>query len=411
MPGDYQAKPLDSFSPHLEHPYPWYAQLRRQPPVYDPPAAAWLISRYADVRWVLEQSASFSARDTLRPPTPPPASVQAILADYPPAPALMNSDGEQHRQLRALVETAFRPCLHGMRTMISAQAQALVDRFIADGQADLIRQFAQPLAFGVLLALLAIPLEDQPAFRHLSDETLTLMASLVSPAPLSEERQVAYARSYVQLQHWLGVLVARRRTSAGDDLISRLARASIPGLPPLAAEAVVALLVDLLLGGYMTTAALIGTSVQLLLTKTNAWQTLRAHPEQRLLVVEEALRYDAPVQAMVRTTTEAVILPGTTKPVPPDTQVLLLYGAANRDPAAIARAEVVDLQRRPTPHLAFGHGVHACVGAPLARLEVRIALETLLRCLPSLHLAAGQDFAHVPTLLYRSLARLNVRWP
>jgi len=395
---------------HLEHPYHWYKQIR-QPPFYSPSYGAWIISRYDDIRWVLKHPALFSARDTLSPPQPPPESVLAVLAEgYPPVPAVLNSDGDQHRRLRTLVETAIRSGLKGMRAHLHAQANALVDAFIVNGHADLMGQFALPLAFGAFCKLLAIPDGDIPIFRRHSDETLQLMASMVSPTPLSEERQIVCARSYVQLQHYLGGLVEQRRQTPGPDLISALVLAALPDEAPLADEEVVAVLVDILFGGYKTTAALIGNSVGMLLQTRGAWQDLHAHPTQIPLAVEEALRYDAPVQAMVRTATQAVVLPGATEPVQPETQVLLLYGAGNRDPDMFQQADAIDLQRKQPHHLAFGYGVHVCVGAPLARLEGRVALETLLRRLPDLQLREGQELTHVPTLMFRSLERLEVTW-
>lgn len=395
---------------HLERPYRWYKQIR-QPPFYNPSYGAWIISRYDDIRWVLERPELFSARDTLSPPQPPPESVLAVLAEgYPPVPAVLNSDGDQHQRLRTLVETALRSGLKGMRAHLHTQANALVDAFIERGHTDLMGQFALPLAFGALCELLAVPDKDIPIFRQHSDETLQLMASMVSPAPVPEDRQIVCARSYVLLQRYLGGLAEQRRQTPGRDLISALALAALPGEPPLADEEVVAVLVDILFGGYKTTAALIGNSVEMLLEARDAWQDLGAHPAQIPLVVEEALRYDAPVQAMVRTATQAVVLPGATAPVQPETQVLLLYGAGNRDPDVFQEADAIDLQRKPPHHLAFGYGVHVCVGAPLARLEGRVALETLLRRLPNLQLSEGQELAHVPTLMFRSLERLEVTW-
>ena len=134
------------------------------------------------------------------------------------------------------------------------------------------------------------------------------------------------------------------------------------------------------------------------------------HPTHLLLALEEVLRYDASVQAMVRTTTQTVILPRVAEPVPPGTQVLLLYGAANRDPEVFLRAHELDWQRKPGRHFGFGYGAHVCVGAPLARLEGKIALETLLQRLPNLHLRQEQVLTHVSTLLHRSYEHLEVLW-
>jgi cytochrome P450 len=395
---------------HLEDPYPWYDQIRR-PPFYSQAFGGWLVSRFEDIRWILERPELFSAKETMSPPQQPPASVLAILAEgYPPVPAVLNRDGASHQRMRSRVETAFLPWLKGKRAVLQAQADALVDAFLEAGQAEVMSQFAQPFSFGVLCALLAIPAGEQSLFRQRSDETLELFAALNAPIPLPEERQMACARAFVQLQHFLGQLAGQRRQIPGDDLISALGRAPAPGEPPLAEEELVAVLVDILLGGYKTTASLIGNGVQLLLLAPGAWQELQAHPEHIPLAVEEVLRYDAPVQAMVRTATQTILLPGTSERIEAETQVLLLFGAANRDPEAFFEANTLRLSRKPNHHLGFGHGVHMCVGAPLARLEGQVALETLLRRLPQLRLAPAQELTHTPTLLYRAYERLEVSW-
>lgn len=396
---------------HLEAPYEWFDQIRH-PPFYSKAFGGWLITRYADICWIVDRPDLFSAQDTMTPPQLPPASVQAILAEgYPPVPAVQNSDGELHRRLRSLVEHVFVPQFKSMRPFLREEAQALINEWKPTGQADLMADFALPLSFATLCRLLAIPAEERIQFRQWSDETLDLVAGMVSPVPMPEERQMTCARAFVALQHYLGRLIEQRGTHPGADVISGLARASLPGVDPLAEEELIAVLIDVLLGGYKTTASLIGSSVALLLAFPAVWQELRQHPEQIALALEEVLRYDAPVQAMVRTTTREVALPDTPEPVPPGAKVLLLYGAANRDPAQFPQAHRSDFHRKPNRHLAFGHGIHTCVGAPLARLEGQVALETLTHVFPHLQLAPGTRLRHIPTLMYRGLRRLDVVWP
>ncbi len=395
---------------HLENPYPWYEQIR-QTPFYSEAFGGWLITRFEDIVWILERPDLFSARDTLSPLVPPPPAVQAVLAEgYPPVAAVQNSDGALHQRLRALVEQAFLPRLKRLRPFLQAQANKLVDEILPKGHADVMGDFSLPFAFSTLCEVLGIPPEAQPRFRLRSDQTLAWVASLVSPTALPEEQQITYATAFVNLQHDLGQLIEQRRKAPEDDVISVLLRASLPGEPPLAEEELIAVLIDMLYGGYKTTASLIGNSVVLLLQTPGVWQELGHAPARIALALEEALRYDAPVQAMVRTTTQPVQLPDTEEPLPPDTRVWLFYGSANRDPARFSQAGRVDWSRKPNRHLSFGHGIHQCVGAPLARLEGQVALETLSQRFPDLRLASGKELTHVQTLMYRGLERLEVVW-
>src|SRR5690242_7547945 len=243
-------QPDDHPLAHLEHPYPWYDAIRR-PPMYSQAFGGWLITRFADIVWVLEQPDLFSARDTMSPLDPPPPSVEAILSTgYPPVPAVQNSDGALHQRLRALVEHVLVPRVKGLRPFLHAQANRLVDGFLPAGRAELMEQFSLPLAFSTLCELLDIPAEDRPVFRQHCDATLAWVASQVSPIAESADQQTAEASAFVALQHELGRLCEQRRHTPGDDLISALAGAALPEASALAEEELVAVLVDLVFGGY-----------------------------------------------------------------------------------------------------------------------------------------------------------------
>lgn len=395
---------------HLESPYVWYDQIR-QPPVYSQAFGGWLVTRAEDIRWILEHPDLFSAKDTLSPLTPfPPAVLEILAGGYPPVPAVQNSDGALHHRLRTLVEQAILPRFKSLRPVLIHLAQALVDQMIDQGRVDLMEHFALPFPFAVLCHLLDIPERDQATFRQLCDDTLLLFSASVSPQLLPVEQQQACASSFVTLQSYLGHLSEDRRKAPGDDVISALLLGSAPGVAPLEDAELMAVLIDLVFGGYKTTASLIGNSVALLLQTPEAWQHLLEHPKHIALALEECLRYDAPVPAMVRTTTQEVLLPDSSQPIPPDTLLLLLYAAANHDSDQFPHPTLVQMQRKPNRHLSFGHGIHLCVGAPLARLESQIALETLTQRLPKLGLVSKQPFQHVPTIMYRMYERLEVAW-
>ncbi|HLZ61388.1 MAG TPA: cytochrome P450, partial [Ktedonosporobacter sp.] len=196
--------------------------------------------------------------------------------------------------------------------------------------------------------------------------------------------------------------------SPQDDLISTLPLFSTAGVEPLTETELVIMLQGLLLAGHESTTNMIGTGLLLLLQDPARWQTVCEHPEYIPLTVEEILRFDAPIQMFARTTTREVTMNGVT--LPEDASLLLIYGSGNRDERVFAQADEFHLQRASNHHLAFGHGVHFCVAAALARLEGRVAFEILGLRLPHLRLVPGQVLTHIPTLLFRGYERLEVEY-
>jgi cytochrome P450 len=187
-----------------------------------------------------------------------------------------------------------------------------------------------------------------------------------------------------------------------------LSRSTAQGNEPLTENELIITLQGLILAGHESTTNMIGTGLRLLLERPERWQTLCQHPAYLAQTVEEILRFDAPIQMFARTTTREVTLGDIT--LPEDASLLLLYGSGNRDEAVFAQSDDFQLQRSPNHHLAFGHGVHFCVGASLARLEGKVAFEVLCQRLPHLRLVPGQKLTHIPTLLFRGYERLEVTW-
>ena len=305
-------------------------------------------------------------------------------------------------RFRVPLVKAFAPArIRAIEPFVHEVANRLVDSFIHDGRAEIISQFAYPLALEVVFSLLGIPRQDIEQTRQWSQDWLTIMS-----IQLDEERQVACARSTVAFQHYLAALLAERRENPRDDLISALSLFCVPDEEPLSETELVILLQGLILAGHESTTNMIGTGLLLLLEEPTRWRTLCEHPEYIPQTVEEILRFDAPIQMFARTTTREVTIDGVT--LPEDTSLLLIYGSGNRDEEAFVGADEFQLQRASNRHLAFGHGVHFCVGAALARLEGRVAFEVLCQRLPHLRLVPGQALTHIPTLLFRGYERLEV---
>jgi cytochrome P450 len=413
-PGQDDGKTLgESYDPlgaHMQDPHPLFARARAEEPVFWSPAVeAWVVTRYEDVRNVLRDAETFSSAPVLRPVSPLPPAIEAILREgYPlDPPSLIISDGALHRRLRA-------PAVHGLSSarvdaaepFIRQRAEELVDAFAAEGHVELMGQYAYRLPVSVVAHLFGLaPEDEQLAYQG------SYQSNRVSYARLSEAEQVEAARGSVRLHELVGRYLHARRAEPGDDLISEVVTALAPGTEPLsyAHETQVArTILTLLIAGHITTSGLIGAAVRHLLTDRAQWELLCDRPELIGNAVEETARYDGPAHVFRRRATREVTLGGHT--LPPGSEVLVAYQSANRDPALCERPDTFDITREPVRHLGFGTGPHACVGASLGRREAEVTLEILTRRLPGLRLVPDQDFTIQGSLNVRSLATLHLTW-
>ncbi len=330
-----------------------------------------------------------------------------VVAEGLPGPAfsrhMLNVDPPDHTRLRRLVARAFLPTrVAALEPRIQQVADDLLDDLEAEGPdvvVDLVEGFAHPLPFRVICELLGVPEVDR---AQLHDWFRTLLRPWTGDPPPDA---VAASQGIVG---YLGDLVAAKRRSPADDLVSVLVLASDDDR--LSDQELLSSLFQLIVAGHDTTTAHIGNAVVALLDHPDQLAALRADLDQMPAAVEELLRYSAPVpHATFRMTTEPVAF-GDTE-IPEGQQVLVCLGAANRDPAAHPDPDVLDIGRPAQPHLAFGHGIHFCLGAPLARLEGRVALSTLLRRFPDLRLAGARGdlrWARGDGLVLRGLDALPV---
>jgi len=394
------------FNPLAEDPYPFYTRARQEEPImFCPELDAWIVTRYKDIQHILLQPATFSSSNTLTSPVIfSPRALDELVKGYLPVPIVLNTDGVDHTRFRQPLMKAFAPSrMRALEPFVYEVGNRLVNAFIDNQQAEIISQFAYPLALEVVLSLLGVPSQDIEQTRQWSQDWLILMSTQID-----EDRQVEYARGTVDFQHYLAALIAERRQVPRDDLISTLLHFHVPGEEPLEENELVIMLQGLILAGHESTTNMIGTGLRLLLEQPEHWAWLCEHPESIPQVVEEILRFDAPIQMFARTTTRETTIGGVT--LPEEASLLLIYGSGNRDEAAFACPHEFQPQRTPNHHLAFGHGVHFCVGAALARLEGRAAFEVLCQHLPQLRLVPGQTLLHIPTLLFRGYERLEVKW-
>jgi cytochrome P450 len=387
--------------------YETFAQMRQDHPLWQQPGLdgetlIWFVTGYDEAEMILRDDKRFT-RD-FRAIMPPER-----LAQLPQDPVfslvdnhLLNKDGADHRRLRALVSKAFTPRMIGqMRPRIQAIADELLDQIAAQGEADLVETYAFPLPIIVIAELLGIPAVDRDKFRTWSD-------AVVTPAltPAAQAEFMTHLQAFVA---YLRQLFEQRRQTPQPDLISALLQAEEAG-DRLSEEELFSMVILLIIAGHETTVSLIGNATLALLQHPEKMVQLRHNPDQMATSVEEFLRYDGPVErAMSRWATEEVEING--RILQPGDPIIVIIGAANRDPAHFEDPDRLDIERNPTRHLAFGRGSHYCLGASLARLEGEIALNTLLRRLPNLRLAVEPEELNWRLIpLFHSLGALPVSW-
>jgi cytochrome P450 len=397
-------------------PYPAYAWLREHAPVHrtrlPSGVEAWLVTRYAEARQALadqrlsksphhhgEQSAHGKGKVGI------PGERSANLMTH-----LLNIDPPDHTRLRRLVSKAFTPRrVAAFAPRVRELADGLIDAFAARGEADLIHEYAFPLPIYAICEMLGVPREDQEDFHT--------WAGMMLHQPGSPRGGVG--RAVKRMRGYLAELIHRKRaelagTGGGDDLISGLIRASDHG-EHLTENEAAAMAFILLFAGFETTVNLIGNGTYALLRHPGQRAVLQravADGDEQLLAtaVEELLRYDGPVEmATWRFATRDLTIGG--QPIREGEPVLVVLAAADRDPAKFAAPDVLDLARRDNQHLGYGHGIHYCLGAPLARLEGQTALAALLRRLPDLRLAADpEELRWRGGLIMRGLRTLPVKF-
>jgi cytochrome P450 len=332
-----------------------------------------------------------------------------VVAEGLPGPAfarhMLNVDPPDHTRLRRLVATAFSTRrIDALRPRVQAVVDDLLDDIAAvgpDSRVDLVASFAFPLPFTVICELLGVPESDRAS---LGRELTTLLSPVSTPAEYARAKAASDA-----VVAMLGALVDTKQHAPGDDLVTGLLAAR-DGDERLAQQELLSTIFQLIVAGHDTTTSLIGNSVVALLRHPEQLTNLRTNPDGIDAAVEELLRYDAPVpHSTFRYATEPVELAGTT--IPAGGQVIISLAAANRDDSRYAEPDALDLDRPNVRHLAFGHGIHFCLGAALARMEGQLALGSLFERFPRLRLACDPDelhWGHGDGLVLRGLSELPV---
>ncbi|MFI6865513.1 cytochrome P450 [Nocardia sp. NPDC050406] len=409
------AHSVDEFDPldpqTLQCPHAWHARLRAEAPVHFVASRGmWFVTARELVAKALSDHATFSSAFGL-PQMPIPDSisdeVEKIQAEgWPPVPTLLTADPPEHHYYRRMLAKAFTPrFIAQLEPEIRSIAQDLVRAIPNGAPFEVVRGFAAPLPLRVIAKVLNVPDDRIDDFKRWSDQFTATVGGQLDDAGLLEQ-----ARNMVEFQKYFAAQLDERRAAPSDDLLSGLvtAHSMDDDDEPLSTGAILNIIVQLLIAGNETSTKLITGVLHELAREPKYWDQLREHPSDRSAdLIEEGLRFLTPVQSMFRITKADATLGDYT--IPAGQLVVLVFGSANRDEELFSRPDDFDPDRgNAKAHLAFGAGIHSCLGAPLARLESRIALEELAARFGSVRLGEDNDFAYEPSFMLRGLHRLNL---
>jgi len=398
----------DPFSPEFQaNPYPSYARLRAEDPVHYRQINGedvWLLTRYDDCVSVLRDPRCSAEKF--------PAKVLEEIAGDPESPLgqlarislgmMLVKDPPDHTRLRTLVNKAFTPRrVESLRPRLERVVEDLLDAVRDRGEMDVIADLAAPLPLIAIAELLGLPPEDQGRLKVWSDRFVTFIDGTIRDAGLEQA-----ALAVAELKSYLGGIIEERRRKPRQDLISGLVTAHEAG-DRLSEDELYSTVALLLAAGHETTTNLIGNGLLALLCNPDQLNKLRSEPELIRTTIEELLRYDSPVQVTSRIPREDMEICGRT--IPAGQEINTSIGAANRDPKVFHEPDRLDITRSDNRHLSFGLGVHFCLGASLARLEGRIAIQTVVRRMRRLELDTDK-LEWRPGIVLRGLRALPVQF-
>jgi len=398
----------DLFAPDvIADPYGYFNRLRAEDPVHwNAKYELWVFTRYDDIVWLVRHPELFSSevfRRDPRPPYPPIpetdmelyASVRTFFGDF-----FIQHDRPEHTEMRKVVHGYFTPnAMEAWRPLVQKVIRDLLDEAEANGHMDVMRDLATPLPVMVIAQMLGLPDQDRPFLRGLAQKLLFIgRGDLNRMGPLTE--------GITGLVEYLSPVIDERRARPGEDLLSVLASGETRGA--YTREEVVANAVLLLLAGHETTINLICNGALALIRHPEQWSLLQRNPGLAVGATEECLRYDPPVKSLQRIAADDIQLRDTV--IRKLDRARWFITAANRDPAKFPDPDRFDITRDPNPHVAFGSGVHHCLGATLARVEGQEAFKALVQRFPALELGTQGVVEYQPSITFRSVKTLPVTW-
>jgi cytochrome P450 len=367
--------------------YDWFDEMRNTQPVWlDESSGCWHVFRYDDVLKVISDYTLFSSERRLRR-FPRRAAENGEDSRPRGGRSIIAMDPPQHRQYRNLVSHAFTPrAIDRLRDRVATITQELLDGARAAGKMDFATEIAYPLPTIVIAEMLGVPTSDRPLFKRWADGLLRRQLSDAEFFRPEEEQRKdpefqRIMQTFEEMTDYFKQMLEERKRAPRQDMMSDLLAAEVDG-ERLSMEDAISFSTLLLLAGHVTTTNLLSQAIRCFDEHPGAFAQLRRQPELMPSAIEEVLRYASPVWRLVRTTKEEVTISGVT--IPADETIFPWLASANRDPEQFPEPERFDITRTPNRHVAFGHGIHFCIGAPLSRMEASVALPMILKQLPNL---------------------------
>lgn len=406
----------DDFNPfddrYLADPYTWLRGARSESPIfYSPEIDYVVVTRYDDIKAILRDTATFSPKPTTEPMTPPyPSTVEELskwgrALQYVTGETLVNEDEPEHSVRRKRITPAFLPAsVAKLEAPVREYVNQYIDRFVKNGHADLVDDLAWEVPVRVLFRFMGVPDEDAHYVKEFTAER-----ALFSWGRPSEETQNRMAREVGLFAQYCERHVARLRENLGNDLISEFIRFNEEAPDTMTDVMIHSYMLNFMFAGHETTTGGSASGFKNLLEHPEQWQALCGDPDLIPDAVEEILRFSAPLIAWHRRATKPASIAGFE--ITEGARLLLVLGSANHDDLVFEDSEKFDIKRKNARrHMAFGFGGHTCLGAPVARLEMKIFLEELTRRIPHMHLKPGQTFQYSPNASFRGPRHVFVEW-
>jgi len=409
----------------IDCPYEFYKAMREQAPVYEAAPNVFFVTTYDLIREVLVDTDTFSSRngaaflnfqgeEGLAPPTaPPPEIIEILMNGVEPRDTMLSADPPEHTRFRALVNRSLTPKrVARLDHVIHSVVDGLIDQFIDKGEVEFVSEFSMMVPLTVVSVALGVPESELENYKRWSIDSTRILAGRASP----EERLIA-AQATVDLQNFLAAQVEAARSREGEGLVDDLVNAHLltgeedgdgKDYRPLDTPEIVSILQQLLVAGQETVNYLLSSTMLNLIENPQEMQKIEEDPSLIPVMLEEGLRVDSPIQALGRFVTKETTLGGVV--LPEGARLMVMYGCGNRDESVFEDSETFRIHRRDErKHLAFGAGPHYCVGANLARLESKVALEHLFDRMTNFSLIEGKnDLRHQYNFIFRALKQLHL---
>jgi cytochrome P450 len=390
-------------------PHAWLRAAREEQPVfYDEDHGVWIVTRYEDLLDVLRRPNVFSNSEANKFKELPPRLREVYPDGHPGRHSMLKLDPPAHTRVRKLAQKAFTPkIVNQLEPQVRRRCDDLIDAFLDDGHCDYAQQFSALLPVQVVADITGAPLDLAADFARWGEDYFMLIEG--APA-LTPEREEDMGRRAERVMGWMGEFIADRRAHPREDLTSALLQAkSDDGEPALSEDEVIGVLNSNLVAGIETTAIFLALLVRELLRRPADWQRVKADPAKIPNAVEEGLRYWAPARTNLRAVTEDTTVGGVA--IPAGSMLAIAIVSADRDDAVFERADEFDIDRpNANKHLSFGRYTHMCIGAPLARLEARVAIEALAERIPDVRLVSGQEEKWLPHMIVPRFTSLLLEW-